>query len=303
MEKAKAFITATAFLAILFALTSPVLCQTTSPNVFVDPQTKSASATGETFTVNINVTDAVGVAGYGINMRFDPAIVVVSEWQSGGFLESSGVGTLGLAVGDHSDVGWVSLGDTLAGPGSANGNGTLVRINFTVLGGGRCALDIYNTMLVDPDNDEISHTETDGQFIYNYISLTPSTGIAAFMVQGFGFAQNSIIRSVTWNSTPVPILPTTCDGRGNFVVPAIVPDISTPGNYTISVMDSVGNHKEATFNLTAATGTQGPTGPQGLQGAQGPAGTGGADMYTWAALLLSILAIAIGIYAAAKKKG
>ena len=302
MEKAKKIIAAITFLTVLLMLSSPPLCQAASTNVFVDPPTQSTSVTGETFTVNINVTDAVGVAGYGVNMRFNPTVLMASGWESGGFLESSGVSTLGLTYGNYSDIGYVSLGDTLAGPGSTNGNGTLVRINFTVLGGGRCVLDIYNTMLVDPDNDEISHTETDGQFIYNYITLTPATGIAAFMIQGFGFGSKAIIRSVTWNGTEMLVIPTECDSSGNFVIPAIAPDISTPGNYTISVMDSLGNHKEAVFHLTAATGTQGPQGIQGPQGPQGPAGTGGANEYTWASLILSIVAMLIGIYAVTKRK-
>lgn len=307
MEKAKVAIIAATFLTILLTLASPALCQSANPNVYVDPLIYSASATGETFTVNINVTDAVGVAGYGINMRFDSAILVPSAWQSGGFLESSGVGTLGLASGNHSDIGWISLGDILSGPGSASGNGTLVKITFKTLGGGRCALDLYNTSLLDDIGDTIGHTATDGQFIYNYITLIPATGPGAFMIQGFGFGQEASIASVTCNGTGTPIMTTRCDGRGNFVTPAM-PNVSTPGNYTISVIDSVGNHKEAIFTLTAATGPQGPegpTGPQGTTGAtgpQGPAGTGGASEYTWAALILSIVAILIGIYAVMKRK-
>jgi len=304
-EKAKTVITTLAFLAVLLTLTSPVLHAATTPNVFVYPDTYSPSATGEIFTIKVNVTDAVSVSGYGINMRFDPTLLVVTGWQSGGFLETSGVSTIGLAPGNHSDIGWVALGDTLSGPGSASGAGTLVKINFTTRGGGRCALHLYNTSLLNEATEQISHTETDGQFVYNYVSLTPSNGTGTFMIQGFGFGQNAHITSATWNGTMLPLMDTVCDGHGNFVTPGILPDISTPGNYTISVLDSSGNRKDAIFTLTAATGITGPQGAQGIQGLtgpQGPAGTGGADSYTWAALGLSIVAIIIGIYAVAKKK-
>lgn len=305
MEKTKVIIAMLSFLTILLTTTIPVLGQTATPNVSVSPRTYSASAAGEIFTVDIHVTDGVAVAGYGIKMGFDPGILVVSGWQSGGFLETSGVSTLGLTPSNHSEIGWVGLGDVLAEQGSANGNGTLVKINFTILGGGRCGLNLYNTTLYDENNDEIVHTETDGQFIYSYISLTPETGTAAFMIQGFGFEPDTLIASVTWNGTIMPTMTTRCDARGNFVTPAIAPDISIPGNYTISAIDSSGNHKEAIFNLTVATGTLGPTGPAGPQGdtgPQGPAGTGGANEYTWASLVLSIIAILIGIYVVAKKK-
>jgi len=307
MEKAKKAIMILACLTVMLASTSLATAQTTTTNVFVDPQTHTASATIETFTVKINVTNTntVGIAAYGINIRFDPGILVVTSCEPGGFLESSDAGTLGQQIGNHSDIGYVSLGDVLAGPGSVDGNGTLAKITFTVRGGGRCALDLYTTTLQDSNNENIDHTETDGVFIYNYIALTPQTGIAAFMIQGFGFASDSPITSIKWNDTTMVIPSLSCDDRGNFVTPAIVPDISTPGNYTVSVTDGSGNHQEAVFTLTAATGTQGPQGPKGDKGdtgAQGPAGTTGTDQYTWASLILSIIAIIIGIYVATKKK-
>lgn len=303
MENKKIIIATLAFLTVLLSIAIPAMGQATTPTIFIDPQTYNASATGESFTVNVNVSDASGVAGYGIYMRFDPAILVVTGWHSGGFLETSGVQALGVTSANFSNIGYVSVGDTLSGPGSASGNGTLVKISFKTLGGGRCPLHLYNTNLYDENNVAISHTETDGEFAYNHISLTPSNGTAAFWIQGYGFATNSTI-SATWNDTAMILMPTQSDARGNFVTPAIVPDISTPGNYTIKVSDSglPPNTKEAVFTLTAATGLQGPQGPKGDTGPQGPSGTSGSDTYIWAALALSIVAIIIGIYAAARKR-
>lgn len=305
MENKKTILVALAFLTILLSLPMSVRAQTT--NIFVYPSTYSPTAAGENFTIDINVTDASQVAGYGLTLHFDPSLLVVTAWQSGGFLEASGIATIGITGGNHSDLGYVSLGDTLSQPGSTSGNGTLAQISFMTRGGGRCALHLTDTSpgagLLDENQTGITHTTTDGQFIYNYISLTPSNGTAGFMIQGFGFGNNALITSVTWSGTELPIQPTTCDSHGNFVTPAFVPDINaTPGNYTISVLDSGGNRKDATFTLTAATGPTGPQGPQGPQGPAGPAGTGGSDAYTWTALILSIVAIIIGIYAVARRK-
>jgi len=303
MENKRIIIATLVFLTVLLSPAILVQGQTTSPNIFIDPPTYNASAAGESFTVKVNVSDASGVAGYGVNVRFDPAILVVTAWQSGGFLETSGIGTLGITGANHSDVGYVSIGDTLSEAGSASGNGTLVKVSFKTLGGGRYALHLYDTDLYDENNMPISHTDTDGQFAYNYISLTPSNGTAAFWIQGYGFAPNSTI-SATWNDTALLLLPTQCDIRGNFITTAIAPDINTPGNYTIRASDSSlpPNSREAIFTLTVATGLEGPQGPKGDTGPQGPAGTGGSDEYTWAALVLSILAIIIGIYALVRKK-
>ncbi len=304
MENKKAIIAVLAFLTVLLSLPISVRAQTT-PNIYVGPSTYSPTVAGENFTIDINVTEASGVAGYGITLHFDPSLLVVTAWQSGGFLETSGASTIGINGGNHSDLGYVSVGDTLSQQGSASGNGTLAMISFMTRGGGRCNLHLTDTSLLDENNEEITPTPTttDGQFIYNYVSLTPSNGTAGFMIQGFGFGINSLITSVTWNGTELPIQPTTCNLHGNFVTPAFVPDISAAaGNYTISVLDSGGNRKDAIFTLTLATGQIGPQGPKGDTGDTGPAGTGGSDAYTWAALLLSIVAIIIGIYAVTRRK-
>lgn len=147
------------------------------PSIFVAPE-QSYAGLGLSFDVRLNVSDAVGVAGYGINMQFDKAILVVTGWQSGGFLESSGVSTIGVVAANHSDTGWVSLGSVLAGPCSANGNGTLAILNFKVIGNGTCALHIYDTQLTDQNNELIDHREADGSFITSLIPEFPS-----FLVQ------------------------------------------------------------------------------------------------------------------------
>jgi len=305
MENKRIVIATLTLVTVLLVMAAAALGQTTSPNVFVDPETYNASATGGSFTVNINVTGASGVSGYGVSLRFDPAILGCSDYESGGFLESSGVAVGSITFLNHTDIGYVTLGDVLSEPGSASGNGTLVKLSFTIRGGGRSDLKLYDTELLDENNGEISHTETSGHFTLNFVSLTPSNGpAAAFMIQGFGFQPGANITSVTCNGTALPITPTTCDSRGNFVTPGFA-DVNTAGNYTIAVTDSGGNIQQAIFTLTAATGTVGPQGPKGDKGdtgPQGPAGTGGTDMYSWAALTLSIVAIIIGIYAMTRKK-
>jgi hypothetical protein len=267
------------------------------PNINLNPSTYTANAVGKTFTLEVWVNNSVGLYGYGVKIHFDPGILVASGWQSGGFLESSMIGAT-YAPANHSEIGWFGLATALNEPGSVSGNGTLAKFNFTVLNGGRCALDLYDTELLNESSVNMEHTATDGLFVLNYISLTPSTGIAAFALQGFGFGQNSVITSITWNGTKLPLPSITTDGRGNFITITVAPDISTPGNYTIHVEDSPGNHQEAVFTLIQATGTPGPQGPIGPQG---PAGAGGQMEYVWGSIVLSIIAMIIAIYALSKK--
>lgn len=138
------------------------------PSVFVDPVHSTADL-GSSFDVRVNVSNAANVTGYGVTMQFDQALLVVTGWRSGGFLESSGIATTGIVPSNQSDFGYVSLGDVLMGPGSVSGNGSLVILSFKVIANGNCTLHIYGTQLTDQNNDLIDHTETDGSF------KTPST--------------------------------------------------------------------------------------------------------------------------------
>jgi len=131
--------------------------------IYVAPK-QSTAVIGDNFDVRVNISNVAGVAGYGVTMQFDPTLLVVTGWQSGGFLETSGVSTLGLTSGNHSDLGWISLGDTLSGPGSANGNGTLVILSFRVRSDGSCMLHFSNTVLVDQNGATMDHIEVDGSF-------------------------------------------------------------------------------------------------------------------------------------------
>jgi hypothetical protein len=133
------------------------------PEIFVDPEESTANV-GATFTVNVNISDAVGVAGWDIHVRFDPTILVVSGYASGGFLEQAGP-TLSMVFDNKSNLGYVGLALTLSQQGSASGNGTLARITFKVLSPGTSAIHLYNTILIDESNNEITHTTSDGYFI------------------------------------------------------------------------------------------------------------------------------------------
>jgi len=295
-------------LATMLAIASPVSAQT-AINIAVQPYETTPSAVGQEFTIDINLTGVTGVqtiSAWGISLRFDPGILIFTNAASGGFLAPGGA-VQPMTIGNHTAVGWLSLGELINGEGSVTANGTLAKVTFKVLGGGRCVLQLYDTNLLDADLQPIQHTDSNGAFVYNFVTLAPQSGTAAFVIQGFGFGQSANIKSVLWNDTEMVLPLITCDGRGNFVVLAASPTTGPAGNYNVYVLDSAGNHKNATFTLVSITGPQGPegpTGPQGITGPtgeQGPAGTASME-YTWLALILSIVAIIIAVYGFMRKK-
>ena len=298
MQNVKKAIVALAVLLAFMTTISSVSSQAT-PEIFVTfpgmsagITTYEATSVGETFQTNINISNGVNIYSWEIRLRFDPTLLVVSAAQSGGFLSQFG-STFPLQMDNQSDFGYVVLGELFDGPSSASGNGTLVIVTFTVLGGGRCNLGLYDTYLYDPSLTSITHTTQDGTFVLNMLALTPSKGTAAFIIEGFGFTDNTTLEEITWDGEQLTTMPKIIgtDSKGNFVAVAAVPESATPGNYTVLARDLPGESASATFWLLSIQGPEGPQGPAGEKGEQGdigpagPEGSGAPMEYSLAALI------------------
>jgi len=101
---------------------------------------------GEHFTINLNIANGVNVYGWQVNLTFDPTIVqcVDATLPPDHFLEGRPEGCVGLQkfIFSHSIVlGTCILGDYLG----MNGSGTLVAIEFEVVGIGESILGIDDT--------------------------------------------------------------------------------------------------------------------------------------------------------------
>jgi hypothetical protein len=152
----------TAFILLSIILRTQTIASTQSnTNLYIDPSKYVASAINETFNININISDAVGVNAWEVFVRFDATILVVSGYQTGGFLPSA----LPIQFLNQSSSGYIQTGEAMATPGGASGNGTLLKLAFKVIGNGRCPLTLYNTLLYDTDLNPLYHTITDGAFV------------------------------------------------------------------------------------------------------------------------------------------
>jgi hypothetical protein len=423
MKNIKIAMIALLLLATILRASNFVSGQATT-NIFVDPSKYVATTPHETFTVDINISEAVGVNAWELYVHFDPTIIVASGYQSGGFLASVGT-PFPLNVVNQSSLGYIQAGENLMAPGGADGNGTLLKLTFSSVGSGNCPIQLYNTKLYDTDLNELNHTTTDGAFVglsnfgvdvngdgstdtyvnidtnssiltgfrynitdkrihftvggdngtigyanvtipktvlnatvpgdwhvrydgayvttftlmsndtanfvyltysqsvhdleilvlYPKIVLNPSSGIAAFIIDGSDFALNSTI-TIMWNQTTLKTVPSnvTSDPEGYFQAIAVVPTQGEAGNYSVTASDALGRTAEATFTVLNMTGPQGIPGVNGTEGPQGIAGVNGTDgnpgeagapapmEYTWASLILSIIAIiAVVIFIFRKK--
>ena len=132
----------TCMLALAFNI-QPIKASTTI--VSVDPLISTALV-GETFTINITVTDVANLYGGQFNLTFSPAILSVSRVTEGPLLKEFGETTLHKSI--NNSAGYVmaaSSFDIPYPPEGVYGNGTLASVTFKVNAAGQTPLQFNRT--------------------------------------------------------------------------------------------------------------------------------------------------------------
>jgi hypothetical protein len=167
--------------------------------IYIDPVSTTGLLPGETFAVNIMITEAADLKSWQFKIAFSgllEEVLEVTEVLEGDFLMTAGE-TYFTSNTDNS-AGEVSAADALVGevPG-AYGDGWLATVGFKVIGGGESPLHLFETILLDSTSAEISHTTTDG----SYVGAAPyaSFGYHPYpSTDGYGPAVN---QTITFNAT------------------------------------------------------------------------------------------------------
>ena len=114
-------------------------------------------ATGESFTVDVRISDAADLFGFQFDLGFDPSKLTASVITEGAFLQAAGA-TLFIEGTVDNTAGTVSeLANSLNGavPG-ANGNGVLATIRFTAASAGTSSINLFNTYFLDSGLAELT---------------------------------------------------------------------------------------------------------------------------------------------------
>lgn len=146
---------------IYFSMMRPA-SQTT---IYVSPQNLSR-AIDQNFTINISVSDVINLYGWQAKLGWNATILNITEIadiREESFLKTGGKTLFVPKL--NTTAGYVLLACTLYNTtAGVSGNGTLATIQFNVRGNGRCSLDLYDSMLLDLSEQQITHTVTDGDF-------------------------------------------------------------------------------------------------------------------------------------------
>ena len=122
------------------------------------PDPKSSLIVGDTFTQTIEVQNATDLAGWQMDIAFNPEVLEVVDISEGDFLEGDGRGALFL---DEQHPGEISVKQVRVEPVSGvSGSGVLVELRFRLVAFSEALLGIHNVRLSDSSGERLSYSVT-----------------------------------------------------------------------------------------------------------------------------------------------
>jgi len=135
----------------------------------VDPPsiTDPSLLPGNTFNINISISEAEEIYAWSLNMSWDPALLNITEIKEGPFLNGNEDYNTTFTPDINQEGGYVYVNCTLSDEpanASASDNGTLALITFLVEGRGGTALHFVDAILLDYEGVEVLSLTEDGYF-------------------------------------------------------------------------------------------------------------------------------------------
>jgi len=128
--------------------------------ISVNPLTSSALV-GQNFTIDINISDVFDLYGWEFRLRWNSTLLDVVNVTEGSFLKQGG--NTFFTFKTNNTAGYILVDCTLLGSIlGVSGNGMLATVEFYVESAGESILDLYNTILVNSQEQTIYHTQIDG---------------------------------------------------------------------------------------------------------------------------------------------
>ncbi len=128
---------------LLAMIASPLCMATPETTVNVDPKEVNVKV-GQSFTVNVSITNVSQLRGFDFCLSYDPAILEFTELEEGAFLKNHGQ----TFMINLTTKGLVWLAVVLYHPQgqdiSANGSGVLASITFKAVKVGESLLDLHS---------------------------------------------------------------------------------------------------------------------------------------------------------------
>ena len=129
--------------------------------VSIDPASIESPAAGEQLTVNINITGGMNVAGYQVTVTFDPTALSYVSIVNGDYLPAGAFATAPSVTDTSVTIGAAGL-PTASGVPTADGDGTLATVTFTVVEAKDSTIGLADVLISDATATPIDVTVQGG---------------------------------------------------------------------------------------------------------------------------------------------
>ena len=116
--------------------------------VSIDPASIESPAAGEQLTVNISITGGMNVAGYQVTVTFDSTALSYVSIANGDYLPAGAFATAPIVTDTSVTLGAAGL-PTAGGVPTADGDGTLATVTFTVVEAKDSAIGLTDVLISD----------------------------------------------------------------------------------------------------------------------------------------------------------
>jgi|HubBroStandDraft_4_1064222.scaffolds.fasta_scaffold117570_2 hypothetical protein len=151
---------------------------------------------GDSFTIDIGVSQAADLYGFQFDLGFDPTILQATRFAEGTFLTSQG-STFFFNNGIDNVAGTVAFNaDTLIGVSSgASGDGLLMTFDFASIAAGTSGLTISNVVLSDSNGNSLPFAVQNNSVDVNEVAVsTPEPSTFSMMLGALVFLGLAAVR-------------------------------------------------------------------------------------------------------------
>ena len=153
---------------IFILLISQITLADAISTVRVQPITQEV-VIGKQFTVELNVTPGVPIAGMQSNILFNPAYIRIDSITFGNLFTQNGASEFSNAGVINNNTGTVvNIFSVILGPNNVNRDGTFIRVTGTALAKGTSGINLTNIKIATPDGLSESLSYTNGTITVKY---------------------------------------------------------------------------------------------------------------------------------------